>query len=300
MPQPPTEFTTESVTALLLEDHRNMKALLEAFTTHLKEICTRQSAEAEGKVKDILKRLIHLMNIHADCEEQALFPALGAYHPLPVLEIEHDEIMLARASLVLKTFHYSFPEDCNDKLYRQGFSLMERLLGHWHKEEQLIFPLAEQALSPEEKYRVISEMRRIRNERDRDVQGKAAATELSYAQQRFYPFRFPLGPTVLAKIRSQSSGREGRLQFRTVDLQAGETMGTHWASVQVVLLLCSGQALWRSRETSLLLNAGDGILMDPKLPHSITAQENTSFLLLLYHDRTADSATFSKEPLQPA
>ncbi len=284
--QSQAESTTQTITGLLTDDHHAMEAMLEAFLSHLKEICTRQTPQAESKARDLLKQLVTMTNIHTACEEQALFPALGAYYPLPVLEIEHDEIMLARAALVLKTLQYSFPEDCNERIYRQGLTLMEQLRGHWRKEEQFIFPLVEQSLSAEEKYKVLTEMQRLRA-------GAAKVDDPAspYAQHRFYPFRFPLGSTMLEKIRTRTIAREGKLQVKTVDLEAGKSIGTHWSPMQVVLLVYEGEAIWRSRDTSLLLKKGDGILMDPKLPHSLTAQQDTSFLMLLFHSKEAEKAT---------
>jgi len=281
-----TEAKTQTITGLLTDDHHIMEAMLEAFLGQLKEICTRQSPQAETKARDLLKQLVTMTNIHTLCEEQALFPVLGAYYPLPVLEIEHDEIMLARASLVLKTLQYSFPEDCNERIYKQGLTLLEQLRGHWRKEEQFIFPLVEQSLSAEEKYKVLAEMQKLRAGED-----KVVDLGSPYAQNRFYPFRFPLGSVMLEKIRARTIAREGKLQVKTVDLQAGTSIGTHWSSMQVVLLIYEGEAIWRSRDTSLLLKKGDGILMDPKLPHSLTAQQDTSFLMLLFHAKEAEKAT---------
>jgi hemerythrin-like domain-containing protein/quercetin dioxygenase-like cupin family protein len=276
MTNPPLKTRHASaVSTKLLEDHERLRGLIATLKSELHEICHRQSGESLKKAQEMAQKLLQEMNTHAACEDKALFPALSQHHALPILEVEHEEVLLQRAALVSGILNYSFPEDCSDKLYKQAeefFDLVER---HMAKEEKAIFPLAEQSLPPAEKQQVLRKMEDIRaTARVLPIQDAA------FPGKRYHRFHFPLEEPVTEKIHTETLLEVGSLQFKTMGLKGGTSLSTHWSPKQVTVLLYSGEAEWSGPDMSITMKAGDAILMDPKLAHSLEAKTDCRLLLI--------------------
>jgi hemerythrin-like domain-containing protein/quercetin dioxygenase-like cupin family protein len=267
--------TASAVSKKLLEDHERLRVLMDKLKDELHEICHRQSNENLVNAKETAQKLLEEMNTHAACEEQALFTILGQSHPMPILEIEHEEVLLQRAALLSGILNYSFPEDCTDKLYKQAqefFNLVER---HMKKEEVSIFPLAEQVLTPAEKHMVLVKMDEIRaTARVLPIQ------ETQFPVKHYNLFHFPIGGSVDNEVHSESLLETKNLQFKLLQLKAGASLSTHWSPKQITILFYAGEAQWNGPDTTISLKAGDGLVMDPKLPHSLEAKTDCHFLLI--------------------
>lgn len=266
---------TSAITKKLLADHERMSALVDALKPLLQEICRRQASADLKKAQGHIEQLILIMNTHAACEEEAVLPALTKYHPLLALEAEHDELLMKRAALLSGLMHYSFPEDCSDKLYNQAMEFFDLFERHMAKEEQTFFPLLEQSLSPEEKFMVLTQMENIR------AKARAIPTpEISRPCASFTHFEFPMHEPMTQNIHFHSVLKKDDLQIKTLELKAGASLSKHCSPQRVILLLYTGNATWSASDTSLSLKAGDGILMDPQLMHALEAETDCRLLLI--------------------
>lgn len=277
MSTPPLKTqVTSAITRKLLTDHERMMVLVNELKPSLQEICRHQASADLKKAQEAIEQLVAIMNTHAACEEEAVLPALAKYHPLLVLEAEHDEILMKRAVLLSGLVNYTFPEDCTDKLYNQArefFDLFER---HMTKEEQAIFPLVEKSLSPEEKFMVLTKME--------DIQAKARVLptpEISRPSADFTHFQFPMVEPIAQNIQTHSILKKDSLQIKSLELKSGSSLSSHWSPQQVILLLYAGKAKWSGANASLSLKQGEGILMDSKLKHSLEAETDCRLLLIL-------------------
>jgi regulator of cell morphogenesis and NO signaling len=146
------------VSAKLLNDHEQIRVLLRQIQESLHDICHRQSPQALQQAQKNSRALSEIMKRHSGNEEKIIFPALAVYHPVLALEAEHDELTLQQAALMSGIMNYSFPEDCTNQLYNQYIEFLDILQRHLIKEEEIIFPLLEQSLSPEEKQHLLDRM----------------------------------------------------------------------------------------------------------------------------------------------
>jgi hemerythrin-like domain-containing protein/quercetin dioxygenase-like cupin family protein len=268
--------SASAITTKLVADHRHMETLLDELKDAMAEICQRQSPEALSAARTTAQHIVAEMNTHAACEEQALFPALAKYHPMPMLEMEHEEMLMQRAALVSGVLNYSFPEDCNDVLYRQGLDFIELLKRHMTKEEKAIFPLVEESLSPAEKQHVLAKMEDIR------ARARVIPTpERTPAEKQAYRFHMSLDAPVTKPVHTQVILEVGKKQIKTLLLQAGAELATHWTPYHAVMVLYAGEAQWIGQDQIIDLHAGDGLLMDPKLPHAVKAKTDCRFLIML-------------------
>ena len=268
--------TTSTITKKLLADHAAMNALIDELKPSLQEICRRQASSELKKTQESMQQFVSIMNTHSACEEEAVFPTLTKYHPLSVLEAEHDELLLKRAVLLSGILNYTFPEDCSDKLYKQALEFFDLFQRHMKKEEHVIFPLVESSLSAEEKFMVLTQMEAF--------QAKARVIptpEISRPPAEYTRFSFPISGTPVQEIQTRSVLEKDGVKIKTLGLQAGASLAAHWSPQQIIILLYSGNASWSTADTTLSLQAGDGILMDPKLPHALQAETDCLLLLVL-------------------
>lgn len=280
MSSPRLQATTQSViTKLLIEEHEHIRALLNSLKASLSVISQRQAPEEIHKAQTIAQELSALKNTHTTCEEEALFAALAKHHPLLILEVEHEELLLKRAGLVSGIFGYSFPESCTNQLYQQGLEYIDLLMRHMKKEEQAIFPLAEKSLSPEEKQWVFAKMEDIR------ARARVLPTpEPTHASKQLHSFHFPMEDHLEESIHSNSLLAMPNLEVKALAIEAGASLATHWSTKLLLLLLTSGEAQWHGINQDLTLRKGDGIVLDPLLPHSIEAVQDCRFLMVLYEN----------------
>jgi quercetin dioxygenase-like cupin family protein len=203
-------------------------------------------------------------------------PGSGLYS-MPILEIEHEEVLLQRAALITGIVQYSFPEDCTGKLYKQAeefYNLVER---HMAKEEKAIFHLAEKELSSLEKHEVLAKMESIRAA-DRAV----PTEETTFPAKEYHHFHFSIDEPVTEKIGTSVLLEKRAQQFKALTLKAETALSIHyWSPKQVTIFLYSGEAQWHGPEESTPMKTGDAIPMAPKLSHSVEAKTDCRFLLIV-------------------
>lgn len=265
-----------AITKKLVADHGYMIQLMDKLILCLEEICQHQASQFLSEARAVAEELVQRMNVHAACEDQVIFPALSKYHPIPVLEIEHEEVLLQRAAVVTGILNYTFPEDCNEKLLNQAVAFVDLVKRHFAKEEKAVFPLLEKSLTPSEKHQVIARMDDIL------AKSRVIPIESSEPLSRLYvQFHFPVDEPVTHQLHTDSLLETPNFQLKGWELQAGTSLATHWTPMKAMILLYAGKAQWTGPDSTVELSAGDGIYMDAKLAHSLKAHTDCRFLLML-------------------
>lgn len=145
----------------LYNEHTPLRKQMEEFYVVCKEL--KQIDEKESgsdKWKDLVSRVTTFeseLSPHSEREEGILFPMMARYigretGPIAVMEYEHDQ-----AKGYLRAFLNEAPHqadaDTQRKIQLADFAIQAFLIlrDHFHKEENILFPMAEQFLTNEEK-----------------------------------------------------------------------------------------------------------------------------------------------------
>lgn len=146
----------------LIAEHREVIGELEVLELHLRQLEKKTSLEKadEDKLKEWLENFEKHIHIHIDKEDHVLFTALEKYiprnsGPLAVMEIEHRgvELHIEKLQKGIKEGIVLQPGTLNE-FCDNGFAMIDLLQAHLGKEEQILFPMANQVLTPEEKIRI--------------------------------------------------------------------------------------------------------------------------------------------------
>lgn len=108
--------------------------------------------EHRRRIEDFAAFLEEALKVHFRREEEALFPALGKYigldsGPIAVMLAEHEEIRAAHRELV-KELAEERPDV--EVVIGAGGTIIDILEPHIDKEDNILFPMAGQVLSPNE------------------------------------------------------------------------------------------------------------------------------------------------------
>jgi iron-sulfur cluster repair protein YtfE (RIC family) len=126
------------ITQVLLRDHQFFYGQFGELEKAL------QSGTALSEIQAQLDSLNVALETHAQLEDELLFSAMepytGSAGPLTVMRMEHGEIENVLSQL----------QESQDLLATKGLvsHLLEVTRLHFAKEEQMLFPMAEQALDP--------------------------------------------------------------------------------------------------------------------------------------------------------
>ncbi|MFC0558459.1 hemerythrin domain-containing protein [Halalkalibacter alkalisediminis] len=142
---------------------------LRAQMKNLYELSVSIEKEKEmGRMKDKLWQLrngviefVTLLDPHSEKEEGVLFPMVANYigkdvGPIYVMEYEHDQAKGNLRKFLEETIHV---EKCLNSIvilemaefYNQAYHVLQ---GHFLKEEEILFPMAEKLLTSEEKIKL--------------------------------------------------------------------------------------------------------------------------------------------------
>lgn len=156
----------------LLQEHRDILAQIADLRAAIRDLDARGNA-ALPQALPVLRRIGHMMEtqlaLHAKKEDEAFFPAIEAVigaegGPTAVMRIEHKDIH-ARGELLRKTLHevnqvehpaieaggeklraLATGDGSAETLRAAAAEIVELLDLHFGKEEQILFPMAEQML----------------------------------------------------------------------------------------------------------------------------------------------------------
>lgn len=159
----------------LLHEHRDIMTQVAALRTAVRDLDARGDA-ALPQALPVLRRIGHMMEtqlaLHARKEDDAFFPAIEAVigagsGPTAVMRVEHKDIH-ARGELLRRTLHelneiehpaieaggerlraLADGDGSAETLRATAVEIVELLDAHFGKEEQILFPMAEQMLDAE-------------------------------------------------------------------------------------------------------------------------------------------------------
>nr|WP_142248093.1 hemerythrin domain-containing protein [Alkalihalobacterium alkalinitrilicum] len=118
-------------------------------------VATRESLQ---QLYQQVKVFVSQLEPHSEREEGILFPMLAAHigqnmGPIAVMEYEHDQAKTYLRKFLSETEELGLKVELNDIRTLANYAAQAYLIlsEHFMKEENVLFPLAEQFLSPEEK-----------------------------------------------------------------------------------------------------------------------------------------------------
>lgn len=146
------------VTEILSREHQVVLKKLDAFEKAL------ENFDVEG-IRATITFFDERLILHRRKEEELLFPALGRYigteaGPIACMLHEHEDEKQKIESIRRALEHGTGP-DVRHQIVMDGRYILNLLRNHIVKEDQILFPMAEQTLSENEKVRISEGMKEI-------------------------------------------------------------------------------------------------------------------------------------------
>ncbi len=278
---PQNTLSQLAVCESLLQEHRQMETLLEDLTQALNNL-NPETPNALEKAQEIMSRIKHELNTHFACEEEALFPGVSPYHPMVLMEVEHEELIALRDDLLTRLQHPSPTKAERSKIQTLGTTFINEMLDHIGREDAGIFPTCERALSNHEKETIMEKMDYIRAQAQITPTPSITRPERSFrvieADLDSSPQR-PIVSTHLLKPTQLET--EDKLEVKHLIIQAGKALSPHWSPKQITLICLKGNGLFTANDQEIELKAGVSIIMTPQLRHAIHAQSDCHVVLWL-------------------
>lgn len=267
---PETDMKLE-VCESLIREHRQMEELLSGLERAL------QSQEPELRaVRSAMERIVPEMNTHFACEEQGLFPVVSPYHPMVLMEVEHEELIALRDGVLALLETQSQTTESVDQIREIGRRFIREMLDHIGREDHGIFPTCERALSDDEKRQVMERMEEIRHQA-----AVLPTPSISRPERRCTAFTAELDTPFERALFSQNLLSTPGLQIKHLMIRGGDTLKAHWSPKSIVLLCLSGAGTLMAGEALFPLQPGAGFVLNPQLQHGVEAQSDCHLLLLL-------------------
>jgi len=263
------------VCASLLQEHRQMEALLAKLEQEL-SCLNHDRLESLDAIRFLMTQIEPEMNTHFACEEKALFPAVSPYHPMVLMEAEHEELVTLRETFLELLGQPSLDAETINKLQAVGARFTSDMLDHIGREDAGIFPACESALSDYEKQAVLEGMMQIRAEAK-----QVPTAPISRPERSFEAFQVDLNSPVQRPVFSERLSGTECLEIKHLTIRAGQSIPAHWSPKQGTLICLSGQARFSSNGLENELKPGTTVVMTPQLLHAIQAETDCHLLLLL-------------------
>ncbi|MBI5136627.1 MAG: hemerythrin domain-containing protein [Nitrospirae bacterium] len=138
---------TQDAINLLQAEHQEMRALLDKMNTQIKA----PTPDARA-VLDLVSRFEASLSLHERREEDVLFPSIKGMGPVQLVLQEHERLapLRARLAAALATYRADASADNLKVLGYDAQQVAYCLSGHFMKEEQLCFRIAQAMLSPDQ------------------------------------------------------------------------------------------------------------------------------------------------------
>ena len=141
-----------------MEEHQVIQESLKELSSLVERIKERDSFKSLGEDLDKLREIAHHLveaESHHQREEDVLFPVLESHdivEPPQIMKIDHEEFRKRKKELY-KLAHNpeeDHSEKLKEKVIERGEYLTRELEGHIFKEDNILYQIALQVLSPEE------------------------------------------------------------------------------------------------------------------------------------------------------
>jgi len=152
-----------------MTEHEHIVASLKDLAALIKRLETKNSYQAMGNDMDVLKDIAHHLveaENHHKREEEVLFPEMEKHdiiEPPEIMKLDHIEFRKRKQALYQAAYNsqdYKFPE-FKAKVTELGEYLTKELESHIFKEDNILYQIALQVLTPEEWAKVKAECDKI-------------------------------------------------------------------------------------------------------------------------------------------
>jgi len=261
----------------LIQEHRQMETLLAQLEPGLNDLLSNPGPEQEEAVRAIMAQIVPEMNTHFACEAQVLFPAVSPYHPMVLMEVEHEELIALRQELLDILGQSAIGNEDANKLQAVGTRFISDMLDHIGREDGGVFPTCERALSDDQKQMVIEGMAELRAKARLQPTPAIECPNRSFEIQQLN-LTMPAQRAVFSERMVDAEG----LEIKHLVIQAGKSIPDHWAPKQGTLICLQGQGLFQANDREIQLVPGTTIIMSPQLRHAIQADTDCHLLLILH------------------
>ncbi len=273
---PETQSKLEAC-ASLIREHREMEKMLEAFGQTLAGLNPDAAANNNlASVRAAMAEITPEMNTHFACEEQVLFRIVSPYHPMVLMEVEHEELMAMREGILELLDLDALNAEQITQLQEIGNRFISEMYDHIGREDVGIFPTCERALSDDEKRDVIDGMDEIRR------QAKTEATPTPVPPEKTFEYHaLDLTSAPQRAIMSQRLFENNGTEAKHITIRGGDALASHWSPKEGILICLQGEGVFTANEQEKPLTPGTVITMSPQLLHGITAKADCHLLLVL-------------------
>ncbi len=259
----------------LLKEHEQIEEILNDLTNVMETITTPETLSTEkiAHLKTLSKAIEKHFKIHFACEEQGLFPVLSHYHPMDLMELEHETLISLKEGFDNFLHNDNLSSTYISSLCESAKTLTKEILDHVGRENVGIFPMAERDLSEAEKQYVVSKMDSIRKQADSLPAPQVPERHFQVAQ-----FDLDTPPEKNVAIDAILSGEH--FLVKEVTLRPNQSLGTHFTKEPAALICLEGEGFFLSDNNKIPLQKGSIVTLDRRLLHSVEAKTLCRFGLL--------------------
>jgi hemerythrin-like domain-containing protein/quercetin dioxygenase-like cupin family protein len=265
---------------LLIAEHRRAEELMGRLDVLLRQMVASGDPTRPQlpEIQTTYAALSEDLHRHYALEEKALFPILSQYRSMMLLQVEHEDLLTLQNEFAqhLARVTQGEPEYLADSplLLKRFQAFKDRLFAHILEEERGIFPLANDRLESEEKFKVLrltNALIEANDPRAYDLDRKTPSFTLEKAKP----------PTSSYKpMEYQTLFEQEHNIVQTVRLQAGQKQALHWAGQTQFMLVLSGELNFEANGNGHALGAGDTLTIDSRLRFALSAV--TEALLIVF------------------
>lgn len=145
----------------LKKEHIPLREKMNEFHKIADGIVYDSQPDGQAQWEDLQKRVLDFaeaLELHSRKEEEGLFPMMAKYigrevGPIAVMEYEHDQAKNCLHQFMGSADQEKKPTEWEEAKSIASFAIQAHIIltNHFHKEENVLFPMAEKMLSTEEK-----------------------------------------------------------------------------------------------------------------------------------------------------
>lgn len=270
-------------TKLLAEEHQNILKIIDIL---LKE-CDGLKTDKEID-KDFFKKTIEFIRGYADKfhhakEEDILFVELCKdtvqMHCNPTQQMLHEHDL---GRDFVKNMEQGLRENNRDKIIENARGYARLLQEHIYKEDNILYPMADQALSQETKKAMLDKFEKVEQKftlenRKHIAFVEALMKKMTNSSQKInelieYPKKGILSKEVI---------KGDKLNITLFCMAKGTEISEHTSTKQGFVYVIEGKGNFNLAGQDIVMLGGVFIYMKENSVHSLRADKNTSFILVL-------------------
>jgi quercetin dioxygenase-like cupin family protein/hemerythrin-like domain-containing protein len=266
----------------LSADHREMERLLADFGEALSGLQHLPDSHVNAQLHQALAVATQIeaeINAHFAYEEQVLFPAVSPYHPMVLMEVEHEDLVAQRDSLLAQLKAPQQNATTLAQLQADGQRFISEMLDHIGREDAGIFPACEQALSDAEKTQVIAGIAQLRN-----LAKTAPLPSIYRPEKTFQVVQADIQAPLTRPINALRLLTDPNVEVKHLTLQAGQSLAKHWSPKPLLIVCLQGQGTFLSNNQTVPLTPGSCVVLSPQLQHAVQATSDCHMLLILLNE----------------